>query len=88
MPKYRELGVKEVAGIETAVAITPSNTVNLATIPTRGIYVGVSGDVKVDMAETGTAVIFKNLAAGVIHPIAVNRIYASDTTATNIVAVY
>lgn len=88
MPKYRELGVKEIAGVETAVAITPNNDNNLATIPTRGIYVGVSGNIKVDMATTGTAIIFKNLAAGVVHPIAVNRIYATDTTATDIVAVY
>jgi len=69
-----------------AYAITPSNTVDLA-VPTRGIYVGVSGDLKVDMVGVGT-VTFKDLAAGVIHPISVSRVYAAGTDATDIIGVY
>ncbi len=88
VPQYKELGVKEVLGGETAVAVTPNNSTDLATFPTRGIYVGVSGNIKVDMAGTGTAIILKNLAAGVVHPLAVKRVYSTDTTATDIVAVY
>ncbi len=69
-----------------AVAITPSDDTDL-TFVTRGIYVGVAGNLKVDM-EDGTTVIFVGLAAGMIHPIRAKRIYATLTTATSIVGVY
>ena len=72
---------------DNAVAITPHDSNDLADA-SRGVFVGVSGDVKVDMVGTGTAVVFTGLAAGVIHPLRVTRIYSTDTTATNIVAVY
>lgn len=53
--------------------------------PTRGLYVGVSGDVKVTMLD-GTAVTFVGLAAGVIHPICCVQVFDTGTTATDIVA--
>jgi len=71
----------------SAFAITPDNDEDLAYV-TRGIYVGVAGDVKVDMFGTGTAVVFKDLAAGVVHPLRVKRVYEAGTDATNIVGVY
>ena len=70
-----------------AVAVTPSDTTDLATVPTKGIYVGASGDVKVDMAD-GTTVTFTSLADGMIHPISCKRVYATGTSATGILAVY
>jgi len=71
-----------------AFSITPADGADLAKV-TRGLYVGVQGDVKVDMAnDTDTAVVFTDLAAGVIHPLAVRRVYSTDTDATNIVGVY
>lgn len=69
-----------------AAAITPNDSTDLAQ-ETRGLYVGVTGDVKVDLVEEGT-VIFVGLAAGIIHPIAAIRVYATGTTATNIVGTY
>ena len=69
-----------------AVAVTPSNTEDLATT-TNGIYVGGAGNLKVDMSN-GTTITFTALAVGVIHPLAVKRVYATGTTATVIVAVY
>lgn len=74
-----------------AVSVTPSDTVNL-TMPsgtsfTKGIYVGVAGDLKVDMAD-GSTITFTNLASGVVHPLSVKRVYAAGTTATGIVGVY
>lgn len=78
------------AGLESpaehAMEITPSNDTDLA-ISTRGIYVGVSGDLKVDTVG-GSTVVFVNLAAGVIHPIRAKRVHATGTDATNIVGVY
>lgn len=70
-----------------AVAITPNDGVDLATKPTKGIYLGVSGDVKITL-NSGNTVTFTNLSSGVIHPIAAKRIWATGTTATSILAVY
>lgn len=69
-----------------AAAVSPSDTVDLAN-PARGLYVGVSGDVKVDMVGGGT-VTLKAMAAGVIHFLRIKRIYNTGTTATNMVALY
>lgn len=65
--------------------ITPSDTEDLA-VPTRGLYVGAVGDVKVDMLN-GDTVTFVAMLAGVIHPIQVRRVYATDTDATDIVGI-
>lgn len=69
-----------------AFAITTHNTNDLSAA-TRGIYVGVSGDVKVNTIG-GETVTFVGLVAGVIHPIRATRVYATGTTATNIIGVY
>lgn len=77
--------------IQGGVAVTPSDTVNI-TFPTgtpysRAIYLGVAGDVTALMAD-GSTILFKTLAAGVVHHIAVKRINAIGTAATNILALY
>ena len=69
------------------IAVTPSDTVDIRK-GSRGLYVGVSGDVIVHPQGSDTAVTFTGLAAGIIHPIAVDRVLATGTTATNIVAVW
>jgi len=70
-----------------AVAVTPSDVADLATVPTKGLYLGGAGNVKVDMAD-GTTVTFTALSSGMIHPISCKRVYATGTTATSILAVY
>lgn len=67
-----------------AKALTPSNTTSFS--PTRGIYVGATGDVKVTMFD-GSEVTFTGLAAGIIHPISATRVYATGTTATGVIGV-
>lgn len=69
-----------------AFAVTPADGSDLSYV-TRGLYVGVSGDVKADM-EDGTTVTFTAMAAGVVHPLRVKRVYSTGTTATNITGVY
>lgn len=71
---------------QSAAEITPNNSTDLTTA-TRGIYVGVSGDLKVDTLK-GDTVTFVGLSAGVIHPIRATRIYATGTDADDIVAVW
>lgn len=69
-----------------AVTVVPSDTTDLDT-DGRGFIVGVAGDVKVTTAD-GSTVVLPAMAAGIVHPIAVKRIWATLTTATGIVAVW
>lgn len=65
--------------------ITPSDTEDLA-VPTRGLYVGTTGDVTVDMLS-GDTLTFVSLTGGIIHPIRVRRVYATSTDATDIIGI-
>jgi hypothetical protein len=69
----------------SAASVTPHDTNNIRT--TRAIYVGVSGDVKVDMVD-GSTVTFTGLTANAFHPISARRVYSTGTTATGIIALY
>jgi len=77
-----------------ALAVTTSNTQNLLgqggviVTPTRGLYVGGAGDVKVDMEGGETGVVFSSVPAGSILPVRVLRVWATGTTATSIVALW
>lgn len=68
-----------------ARAVTTSDTTNIP--PTRGLYIGSAGNVVVDMAY-GTTITFVGVQGGTVLPVQVTRIYATNTTATNIVALY
>lgn len=63
-------------------AITPANT-DMA-VPCRGIYVGVTGDIKVDMVGGGT-VTFVGVPQGTILPARCKRVYLTGTTASSLV---
>lgn len=69
-----------------AQAITKSDATSYA--PTRGLYVGGTGDVAVTMAGDGGDVTFSSVPAGTILPIRVTRILSTGTTATSIVALW
>lgn len=75
--------IENISPSASAAAVTPHDTNRIN--PTRGLYVGVSGDLKVMMLD-GTAVTFVGLAGGVIHPITCVMVYSTGTTATGIVA--
>ena len=69
------------------VAVTPSDTQDMA-FTARALYVGTAGatgTVKVKAAN-GDVIVFVGLAAGSILPVAVLRVYATGTDASNIVA--
>lgn len=70
-----------------AAAVTTSDT-TIFVQPTRALYVGGAGNITVDMADGGPSVLFVGVQAGTVLPIQVTRIYATATTATNIVALY
>lgn len=68
-----------------ARTVTTSDTVNL-TYPSV-IYVGVGGNVQVTTAQ-GDQVTFNGLLAGQVIPVQVIRVWATSTTATNLLAIY
>lgn len=78
-----EIGRLGPSGSSAAVDLTSTD----ATLspPCRGIYVGVTGDVKVDHPDGSTST-FTALAAGICHPIAAKKIYKVGTSATSILA--
>jgi hypothetical protein len=66
-----------------AVAVTPSDSTALH--ETRGLYIGTSGDVAV---QIGTATVtFKSVPVGFM-PVAVTKVMNTNTTASNILALY
>lgn len=73
-------------GQVSAQAVTPSDTVNFSKA-TRALYIGGAGNIAVVMAD-GTTVTFNNPALGVVHLLSVLRVNATNTTATNIVALF
>lgn len=68
---------------EYAFAITPHDDNDLANA-TRGIYVGVAGDLEVIMAKDSAAVVFENVPVG-IWQLRIKRVLDTNTTAGSLV---
>lgn len=71
----------------TGVAVTPSDSADLPNGACRAISVTGAGNVNVNLASGGTAVL-TGLSAGQIVEINVSRILSTSTTATGISALY
>lgn len=69
-----------------AEEVTPSNTVDLSNT-TRALYIGSQGTLRVRMAGSGNDVTF-TLDKHELLPIRVTRVFATGTSATNIVALW
>ena len=66
--------------------VTPSDTVALAP-DCRALYVGGAGNVVIS-CEAGDQCTFVGVQAGTVLPIRARLVYSTDTTATNIIALY
>lgn len=70
-----------------AVAITPHDTTEIANGQlTRGIYVGGAGNIVAIVG--GNAITFNGCVAGTVLPIRCSRVNSTNTTATNLVALF
>lgn len=67
------------------VAVTKSDSTILET--TRGLWIGGTGDVAVIFADGGAAVTLKAVPVGVLS-VQVTKVMSTNTTATDIVALY
>ncbi|WP_425105493.1 spike base protein, RCAP_Rcc01079 family [Ancylobacter sp.] len=65
------------------IAVTPSDTVDLATV-SRGIFVGTGGNISLICG--GTTGLFKNVPSGTTLPVCASRVRATGTTAADIIA--
>ena len=78
--------VNHPAPAEYATAVTPSDSTDLTKVA-RALYVGTGGNISLNTPD-GATVLFSNVQAGSILPIRAKRINATNTTASNIVALY
>ena len=69
-----------------AAAVTPRDSAQISRVA-RALYVGGSGDVKL-VTEEGNTVTFQDIVAGSILPVKATKVFATGTTATNIVALF
>lgn len=72
------------ASVRQAEAISPNDDTQLVPVP-RGVYVGGAGNLKVDLVDGGT-VTYTNVPAGTTLMISPIKVYATGTTATNLVS--
>jgi hypothetical protein len=67
-------------------SITPNDTATF-TNNTRGIYIGVGGDVSVKMVG-GENILFKAVPQGVVLPVRAQQVFNFGTAASNLVGLY
>lgn len=89
MPTYLDQGYN-------AQTVTPNNTTDLSLSggtfnnpSSTGalLFIGTGGNIQVTMVG-GQTVVFRNIAAGTFLPIQVKRVWATNTTASNIIAIF
>ncbi len=75
----------------SARAVTPADsdlTHPHKMLATRGLYVGSAGNVAVKMLDDDDAVTLIGVLAGSILPLRVSQVRSTNTTASNIIALY
>ena len=84
---FRQQPETEWSPATSSASVTPNDNDELAFL-TRALYVGVGGNVKVKLRDDSTAVIFVGVAEGSVLPLQVKQVFDTDTTATNIIALW
>lgn len=85
VPGYQSSGVG-------GAAVTPHDSNNLGQIA-RALWIGTGGDVTIDVINPNTLIksknlTFKNVPSGYMLDLFVSRVYSTNTTASDIVAVH
>ncbi|MGV2110162.1 spike base protein, RCAP_Rcc01079 family [Agrobacterium salinitolerans] len=78
--------ISQVGPARNAIAVTPSDSADLANVP-RAVCVSADGNVVLVMSGNGQEVTVA-MVAGTLYPLAPTRIKSTGTTATGIVAVW
>lgn len=67
------------------MAITPADGTELSVVP-KALFVGTGGNLRLRCVEDGAPVVLKNVASGQILPLRACQVYATGTSAADIVA--
>lgn len=71
-----------------STTISPSDTTPAAgSLIYKALYVGTAGNVKVRMPD-GTTPTFTGMLVGVIYPIQFDQVFATSTTASNLIGLW
>lgn len=80
--------------VSRASIVTPSDTANISypgstdgLVESAVLYVGTGGNIRV-MTASGDDIVFKNILGGTFLPVQVIRVYTTNTTAADIVALW
>jgi hypothetical protein len=82
--RYAGMGGDLMSPSGDAAAVVPSDTVDFPNVP-RKLWIGGAGNVKINTAA-GNAVTYTGVPAGTYLTIRASRVFATGTSATNIVA--
>lgn len=87
LTEYGELGAINMLGPGGAGADVDISVSDAEITKCKRLFVGVGGDVKVDLEGGGTALIFKNVPSGSYLFEKISKIYKAGTTATNLIVI-
>jgi hypothetical protein len=68
-------------------AIVPDNSNDLNPW-CRAIYVGVGGDIQLTLADGGNTVVYKAVPQGSVLSVRARRVWATNTTASSLIALW
>ena len=76
------------AKYKNADSVTPKDDEDLNVAPVKALYIGTGGDLTVELDKKDGEITFSNVQDGEILKLEVTRVHDTDTTATDIVALY
>lgn len=82
---YDGKGIQPTTQGTKATSITPNDSTDLGTVA-KALYVGVAGDLRIQSSDGGD-ITFKNVPVG-FFPHFVKRVYTTNTTASEIIAIH
>ena len=80
------LNINDAAPAEGCAAVTPSDSTTFSPAP-RALYVGTQGNVSI-VDQRGVTTLFTAVPGGTILPVRAARVMNTNTTASNIVALF
>jgi len=72
---------------QNAASVTPNDSTDLSNAASA-LWIGSTGNIKVDLKSNGTGITFNALTAGYLLRARVKKVYATGTTASSIIALW
>ena len=83
------LKTHERTNAKNGFSVTPDDSNDISNV-SNGIYLGGEGDLQVTLEnmEDEESITFTGMKSGIFYPLRVKRVWATNTSATDIIAVY